>query len=193
MPPHSLVCVFSDGKYRMAIAHNNRTSTQHIGCALLDAAREMSRDRLKVALRERVTLLERWDDQAVPAHLAYADPVSFLQAVHDSAPGQCFSRLNELPFVGDSAAVGSTYVLDLDAGIFEVHAGRNRQPLSRGDRFFGYPQEHGDYYPVRLVRSWSLDALPDDEEMRAHDPLLARTQPRPPSSSIRPAPQPVVF
>ncbi|MGH8465674.1 MAG: hypothetical protein ACRER5_16145 [Pseudomonas sp.] len=189
----SLVCVFSDGKYRLALWHNVDGSPQHMGCHLAEAARGLSIDQLKLALRDRVTLLEHWDDPASPAHLAHADPSTLLRAIHDSSAGDAFAIHDDLAYVGDSARNNWTYVLDLDAGTFELHTGSNRQPLQRGDRFFGYLQEHTDYYPVRLLRSWPLDALPDEQELRSLDPQHIRTVPRPPSASSRPAPQPVVF
>jgi hypothetical protein len=60
------------------------------------------------------------------------------------------------------------YVVDLDASVFEVYEGFQRQPHSKG-RFAGRgtpePGASGSsYHPVALVASWPLSALPTDDE-----------------------------
>lgn len=61
-------------------------------------------------------------------------------------------------------------MIDLDKRTFEVYEGFNQEPLTEDDRFFFLEgqsyKEHREeqYHPVKLVKSWSLDELPTEEE-----------------------------
>jgi hypothetical protein len=76
-------------------------------------------------------------------------------------------------FPADSLFAKWGYVVDLDGdGAFEVYQGFQKSPHNAG-RFAsmtpdppGYPGA-GQYYPVRLIASWPLGALPTDDEIRA--------------------------
>lgn len=57
------------------------------------------------------------------------------------------------------------YVIDLDAGNFEVYEGFQRARHSKG-RFAGKPGADG-YSPVALKASWPLSELPDDSAFMA--------------------------
>lgn len=67
----------------------------------------------------------------------------------------------QVEFSGDSLFCEWCYVVDLDRGTFEVFKGFNKVPLLPGDRFFGQPGDKSEYQPVRLVKSYRLDALPE--------------------------------
>ena len=72
---------------------------------------------------------------------------------------------NDLGFAADSLFCEWAYVLDFDAGTFEVYEGFNKLPLSEGDRFYFLEEKAEDgYHPVRLRASWSMDDLPQTEE-----------------------------
>jgi hypothetical protein len=58
------------------------------------------------------------------------------------------------------------YVVDLDQGIFEVHEGFVKSPHSEG-RFASGKCESSGYYPVRLAKSYKLDALPSADDFEA--------------------------
>ena len=73
-------------------------------------------------------------------------------------------------FAGDSLFCEYAYVVDFDKNTFEIYKGFNKTPLVEGiDRFFSYfeqPEHRTDvYYPVKLLKSYSLDELPDEEQM----------------------------
>jgi hypothetical protein len=81
-------------------------------------------------------------------------------------------------FVNDSLFCEWAYVIDFQKEIFEVYAGFNMVPLGERDRFYrpdGYckvanmfndkkfkPDQ--PYYPVRIVCSYYLSELPEDED-----------------------------
>lgn len=55
------------------------------------------------------------------------------------------------------------YVVDLDKNTFEVYKGFNKTPLHKGDRFHFNGAAADGYYPIKLLKSYDLDNLPDDE------------------------------
>jgi hypothetical protein len=78
------------------------------------------------------------------------DPVAVLNAgiVEDSSD-----------FPADSLFAEWGYVVDFDAGAFEVYEGFQTQPHEEG-RFASKEPVHDGYYPVRLIASWPLSKLP---------------------------------
>lgn len=55
------------------------------------------------------------------------------------------------------------YLLDLDTLVLEVYRGFQKAPHTDG-RYHGLHVEGDNYYPVRLIASWPLNALPTREE-----------------------------
>ena len=55
------------------------------------------------------------------------------------------------------------YVIDLDQNTFEVYQGFNKEPASDG-RWSGIEKNRDGYYPINLVATFPLDALPTSEE-----------------------------
>lgn len=68
-----------------------------------------------------------------------------------------------LSFAADSLFCEWAYVVDLDKQTFEVYQGFNKTPLTQEDRFFSLQKEGCEYYPVKLVKSYSLSNLPDND------------------------------
>lgn len=68
-------------------------------------------------------------------------------------------------FPTDSLFAEYGYVIDFDASRLEAYVGFQKAPHDEG-RFAGRtgPDDSRDYFPVRLVASWPLDALPTDGE-----------------------------
>lgn len=71
----------------------------------------------------------------------------------------------------DSLFAEYGYLIDFDAGVFEVYRGFQKEPHSKGrfaDREPFVPEHRAgrpvEYWPCALVASWPLDDLPSDEE-----------------------------
>lgn len=69
---------------------------------------------------------------------------------------------NSEDFVGDGLFCEWAYVVDMDKRTFEVYKGFNQEPLTENDRFYKFT-EPGDYHPAKLLISFDLDKLPDNE------------------------------
>lgn len=90
-------------------------------------------------------------------HLCRNMGAEILERVYNSPDG--LSLFSQIDFAGDSLFCEWTYVLDLDKKTFEVYAGFNQKALLPDERFFNSPKDR-DYYPVKLLVSFSLDKLP---------------------------------
>lgn len=74
---------------------------------------------------------------------------------------------SEFPY--DSLYAEWGYIVDLDAGVFEVYEGFQHSPHNDGRFAAGAPRERavGTYYPCKLVASWPLAALPNTGDFLA--------------------------
>jgi hypothetical protein len=92
-------------------------------------------------------------------YATFGDPAATLAAGHSPhAP--------EWP--GDSVWCEWGYLIDCDEKRFEVYQGFQTRPHE--GRFADRPaNERSGYYPVKLLNSWPLDALPDDDDFLASD------------------------
>jgi hypothetical protein len=79
---------------------------------------------------------------------------------------------NEIEFAANSLMCEWAYVIDLDKNTLEIFDGFNKEPLDEAERFHHLPPiEKGDYdgaiqyYPIKLKKVYSLDALPTQGEM----------------------------
>jgi len=72
---------------------------------------------------------------------------------------------DQTDFAADSLYCQWAYVIDLDKGTFEVYKGFNKTPLTEDDRFcFLENKRKEGYYPVRMIKCFSLDQLPAEDE-----------------------------
>lgn len=88
-----------------------------------------------------------------------------LQLVQSKPEG--LKLYNSIAFAGNSLMCEFAYILDLDKNVLEFYKGFNKEPLNKGDRFYGVPELEisEDYHPVRLVKAYALNQLPTVEQM----------------------------
>jgi len=67
-------------------------------------------------------------------------------------------------FAKDSLYCEWAYVIDLDKGVLEVFRGYNKEPLTKDDRFYDSEDKDKKYYPIRIIKSYPLDKLPEIEQ-----------------------------
>ena len=71
-------------------------------------------------------------------------------------------------FAANSLLCKWAYVIDFDKNTFEVYEGYNKESLAKSERFYGYKvDESNGYEPVKLVKAYSLDYLPSQEDFLA--------------------------
>lgn len=96
---------------------------------------------------------------------------AILEMIRRNDPGSIRVE-NKLDFAADSLFCEWLWLVDLDSGTFEGYRGFNTEPLQPDDRFYAMPKVERSstylngktYYPVKMVASWPLSALPTDEE-----------------------------
>lgn len=69
---------------------------------------------------------------------------------------------NSIQFSSDSLFCEYAYVIDLDKNTFEIFQGFNKSPLGKNDRFYNEYIVDSEYYPVKLLKEYSIDNLPSD-------------------------------
>lgn len=92
-----------------------------------------------------------------------------LSIVNKHEPG--IPLKNRIDFAGDSLFCEWAYVIDLDKGTLEAFKGFNKDALDPSERFASAPiDEEGnsaigkEYKQVRHLKTFQLDALPDDDQ-----------------------------
>jgi hypothetical protein len=86
-----------------------------------------------------------------------------LSFVMDNKDNECLI-VNSIEFAADSLFCEWVYVIDFDENTFEVYKGFVKEKHIIKERFSLLKTEKGsEYYPVKLLKKYSLDNLPTEE------------------------------
>lgn len=197
MGTRSLTAVFSNGEYKVAQYGQWDGYPDGVGADILNFISASGNiDKLKSAL-ERVRFLEpegrdkefhdayennapewssdpdnRTDEQKEWFGTFISRDIGgeILKNIADSDKDEIIIR-DSLAFAGDSLFCEYAYVVDLDKGTFEVFEGFNKEPIEDGRFVSGDDKleqdKNGEYHPVKLVKSYPLDSLPDQATLNS--------------------------
>ncbi|MGC4129269.1 MAG: hypothetical protein QM564_06850 [Bergeyella sp.] len=133
------------------------------GCTLLDFLKEQSNVRHLKAILPKVNFQSEEDHKKISIHdgsiggeildelLKYKDLEEIILA-------------NAYAFAANSYWCEWAYVIDLDKNVLEVYRGNNTFGISKEDRFYPLYDGENEYYPVKIVASFLLENLPDEDE-----------------------------
>ncbi|MFD8564670.1 hypothetical protein ACFV1N_46030 [Streptosporangium canum] len=189
MSTRGFVGFVSDDTEKIAYNHSD-SNPKGLGLEVLEWLRSAVSDAKDPAdgitqLRERVRALRVVDSESTPTEEDIARLKEFadqgvsrgkltewyvLLRATQGNPGEMLRAgvvEDAASFPLDSQFAEWGYLIDLDAEVFEVYRGFQDKPHERG-RFAAREPERDDHWPVALVTSWPLTALP------SRDTFLAR-------------------
>ena len=190
MGTRNLTCVVKDGDYRIAQYGQWDGYPSGQGLTALRFVRDtMDRPRFDDALR-RVRWVTDEEVQAAYVKAGAAPDATFVSMTVVERFDKIFPLLNrdhgakilslaqaatgDIPlrdghdFARDSLFCEWAYVVDLDQNTFEVYTGFNKAPVPENERFARLEKD-GDYYAIRHVATFPLDALPSDDAFPRSD------------------------
>lgn len=194
MSTRGLVCIYYKGGFVAASYNHSDSYPSSLGLELLDKLKtdlnfDDFKEKLKfISLLSPEEITQRWSSLGVNkgAYISHfleqeftyryphfqtlpgSDLVRFLANPHNNGP--LIELKNSLSFAADSLFCEWCYVLDFDKNTFEVFKGFNEAPLDEDERFFFLTKESykehraNQYRPVKLVKSYSFNKLPDDDD-----------------------------
>ncbi len=185
MGTRSLTCVVLDGKFKVAQYGQFDGYPSGQGKTALEIMRKILKENQLERFKEKVRALSQlteaehkqlWIDVgADPSKDSVSMEIGYgyaFEAKHPELSRRTGAEILSLvlnrditcvqireDFANDSLFCEWCYVIDLDQGLFEVYRGFQKRPHSDG-RFAKNTCKHSGYYPVGLVKSYSLKTLP---------------------------------
>ena len=77
---------------------------------------------------------------------------------------QEITLVNAESFASESLFCEWAYVIDLDSNTLEVYRGLNQSRITQKDRFYKLDNPTHNYRPIKIIKRFSLDKLPDVEK-----------------------------
>jgi hypothetical protein len=175
MGTRNLTAVMIDGEYKIAQYGQWDGYPSGQGVTALEFLRETDLDKFKEACRNTRFLTEKECDE-IDEKYGTEWKKHYPQLSRDNGAdilGIVFSGVTELQnkigFAGDSLFCEYAYVVDLDAGTFEIYEGFNKDPITEGRFVSGAPEleKSGEYEPVKLIKTYQLNDLPNKDDFLA--------------------------
>lgn len=188
MGTRNLTAVYIDGEYKIAQYGQWDGYPEGQGKTALDFARKLADEAFRREFAEKVRAC-RWiteeDADAINAKIKSGEikdwkkeypelwrnaGAEILQMVMDRGG---LALQNDIDFAADSLFCEWAWVIDLDKNTFEGFSGFNHSPIAEEERFaFLVDKErttsNGEHYCcIKLVKAYSLDDLPSDEQFFA--------------------------
>lgn len=190
MGTRHLICVMSDGEYKVAQYGQWDGYPEGQGLSILkfltgNYLAAFKKNLQKCSWVSEKDIVKYWEEFSVDIHdvdlVSYEIYDSFyakypqlsrdagadvLKLVALSPNG--IKLRNEYNFSRDSLMCEWAYVIDFDKNVFEVYKGFNKTPLDKSERF--YSEDLAEYYcneiyyPVKLLVSFDLSSLPSENE-----------------------------
>jgi hypothetical protein len=121
---------------------------------------------------DKQTFMQQLDTKvgwATPEDVAAKHPynnrdvaLGILELIYNS---ECELKIvDKIEFGKDSLFCEYAYVIDLDKDTFEIYEGFNIDKLESTERFYTEQPKEGEYFGVKLIKTYPLGALPTEEE-----------------------------
>lgn len=185
MGTRNLTAVFIDGEYKIAQygQWDGYPGGQGITC-LKFLRDKMDEEKFKSALREldwinREELDKMWADAGAENGMISLEKAKVFESKHPEFSRDTAAEIlelvqngfvgkkmqNEIAFAADGLSCEWAWVVDFDKRTFEAYQGFSHTPTTKDDRFyFLREREKNGYTAVKIVKSWSLDNLPTNED-----------------------------
>ena len=183
MGTRNLTVVHKNGQYKVAQYGQWDGYPEGLGVTLLNFLKSVNMQSFKTAIdnvsflvEEEFNEINKKIDSMKEALLGYEWQKDYPYLSRDCG-GDILNHIvfkgvtkirNSLEFAADSLFCEWAYVIDLDTNKFEIYEGFNKEKLSENERFyFLEDKSEGEYHPVRFVKAYDIDNLPEEKEFIA--------------------------
>ncbi len=162
MGTRNLTVVVKDGKHKVAQygQWDGYPSGEGLNC--LRFLQKMDKQNFMQQLDTKVSWATPEDVDAKHPYNSRDVAAEILQLIYDAQTN--IKLIDNIEFGKNSLFCEYAYVINLDKDIFEVYEGFNIDKLEPTDLFYEEEVEEGEYFGVKLIKTYSLDALPTEEE-----------------------------
>jgi hypothetical protein len=182
MGTRNLTCVFHEGTYKIAKYGQWDGYPDHLGVNILDfllnrfeketfiknlgKVRFISDEELKSLWQKAGSDNSGWVNMEVSENFKKSEyplsrDCSGFELLSLIQHGKVDKQINSVDFAGDGLFCEWCYVIDLDKNTFEVYKGFNKITLDFNERFSSIRPQTPDYSPVKHVKTYQLNNLPD--------------------------------
>ena len=185
MGTRNLTIVHKNGEYKVAQYGQWDGYPEGLGVTLLNFLKNVNMDSFRNAIdnvsfytKEEIDEINTTIDEIRKDIPNYSWQKDFPQLSRDTG-GDILNLItfkevnkvnNSIDFAADSLFCEWAYVIDLDTNKFEVYKGFNHEELNNNERFYFLEDKRDkenivgkDYHPIKFVKSYDLNNLPDEK------------------------------